>query len=105
MQNLLNAVKENLILEHDEDDVLLLGFITASIDYAEKFQHLQEGFYTANPMSPSTRQAVILMASHFYESRDGGATNTSYRGNSDSAGQTAMNTVNALLRMNREWKV
>lgn len=103
MQNLLTAVKENLILEHDEDDTLLLGFITASIDYAEKFQHLAEGYYAANPMPPSTRQAVILMASHFYESRDGTTANSGYRGGD--AGQTAMNTVNALLRMNREWKV
>ncbi len=68
---LLEKVKQNLIVTHNEDDALLEGFITAAISYAEGYQHLGTDFYTENTMSPTTEQGVIMLASHFYESRDG----------------------------------
>ena len=63
--------KKNLILEHDEDDELLENYITAAISYAESYQHLPEGIYKEKQMPPTTEQAVIMLTSHFYESRDG----------------------------------
>ena len=71
MDELLSKVKANLILEHTADDALLKSYITAAVSYAESYQHIPEGFYKENPMPPTTEQAVIMLSSHFYESRDG----------------------------------
>ena len=71
MDELLSKVKANLILEHTADDELLKSYITAAVSYAESYQHIPEGYYKENTMPPTTEQAVIMLSSHFYESRDG----------------------------------
>ena len=68
---LLEKVKRNLILQHAEDDALLQSYISAAVAYAESYQHLTEGHYAENQMPPTTEQAVVMLSSHFYESRDG----------------------------------
>jgi uncharacterized phage protein (predicted DNA packaging) len=103
MMEMLDKVKANLILEHDKDDELLSHFIKAAVNYAESYQHITEGTYTDNPMPPTTEQAVIMLASHFYESRDGST--AGFYADSVQAGQQVWNTVNMLLRLDREWKV
>lgn len=103
MGNLLEKVKKNLILEHSADDGLLQGYITAAVAYAESYQHIPEGTYTENPMPATTEQAVIMLASHFYESRDG-STGGFFSDNTN-ASQQVWNTVNLLLRLDREWRV
>lgn len=100
---LLAKVKANLILTHDEDDALLQSFITAAVNYAESFQHLPAGTYGENPIPPTTEQAIIMLASHFYESRDGST--AGFFGDSAQAGQQVWNTVNMLLRLERRWEV
>jgi uncharacterized phage protein (predicted DNA packaging) len=100
---LLEKVKKNLILEHDEDDELLENYITAAISYAESYQHLPEGIYKEKQMPPTTEQAVIMLTSHFYESRDGST--GGFFADSALAGQQVWNTVNLLLRLDRDWKV
>ena len=79
MDTLLEKVKANLILEHSADDALLQGYIA------------------------TTEQAVIMLASHFYESRDGST--GGFFADNVQAGQQVWNTVNLLLRLDREWKV
>lgn len=103
MDNLLSKVKENLILEHSADDSLLKSYITAAVSYAESYQHRPAGTYKENTMPPTTEQAVIMLASHFYESRDG-STGGFFADNSQAATQV-WNTVNLLLRLDRDWKV
>lgn len=103
MEELLTKVKQNLILEHTADDALLNSYITAAVSYAESYQHIPEGFYKSNPMPPTTEQAVIMLSSHFYESRDGST--GGFFADSVQAGQQVWNTVNLLLRLDREWKV
>ena len=103
MNALLTKVKANLILEHDADDALLMGYIEAAVSYAESYQHLTAGTYGAAPMPPTTEQAVIMLASHFYESRDGST--GGFFADSVQAGQQVWNTVNLLLRLDRNWKV
>ena len=71
MSTLLEKVKANLILDHSEDDELLQRLIDAAVAYAESYQHLTTGTYEAAAMPATTEQAVIMLASHFYESRDG----------------------------------
>jgi uncharacterized phage protein (predicted DNA packaging) len=100
---LLEKVKANLILEHSEDDELLQLYITTAIKYAESYQHLSENFYADNQMPPTTEQAVIMLSSHFYESRDG-STGGFYLDNVQAA-EKVWNTVNPLLRLDRDWKV
>lgn len=103
MDTLLEKVKANLILAHSADDELVERFITAAISYAESYQHIAEGYYTENAMPATTEQAVIMLASHFYESRDGST--GGFFANNVNAGKQVWNTVNLLLRLDREWRV
>jgi len=103
MDNLLEKVKSNLILTHDEDDDLLEGYITAAIAYAESYQHLPDGYYATHAMSATTVQGVVMLSSHFYESRDG-STGGFFADNVNAA-QQSMDTIHLLLRMDRDWKV
>lgn len=103
MDTLLDKVKANLILEHSEDDELLELYIKSAVSYAESYQHISEGYYSENPMPPTTEQAVIMLASHFYESRDGST--GGFFADNVQAGQQVFNTVNLLLRLDRNWKV
>lgn len=100
---LLEKVKANLILSHDEDDALLQSFIDAAVNYAESYQHRQSGHYSNAEMTPTTEQAVIMLASHFYESRDGST--GGFFADSVQAGQQVYTTVNMLLRLDRNWEV
>lgn len=93
-------VKQNLILNHDEDDTLLSSFITAAISYAEGYQKKADGFYKENLMHPTTEQAVIMLSSHFYESRDG-STGGFFADNVEASKQV-WNVVNMLLRLNKD---
>ena len=103
MDALLNKVKQNLILEHSEDDDLLRSYIAAAISYAEGFQHIPAGSYQVDPMPPTTEQAVIMLATHFYESRDGST--GGFFSDNVQAGQRVWHTVNLLFRLDRDWKV
>ena len=103
MDELLQKVKQNLILSHTADDELLKGYITAAVSYAESYQHMEAGYYTDHAMPPTTEQAVIMLSSHFYESRDGST--GGFFADNVQAGQQVWNTVNLLLRLDRDWKV
>lgn len=103
MDTLLEKVKANLILEHTADDALLQMYITAAVSYAESYQHIEKGYYTVNQMPPTTEQAVIMLSSHFYESRDGST--GGFFADNVQAGEQVWNTVNLLLRLDRDWKV
>lgn len=100
---LLTKVKENLIITFNDDDSLILSFINAAISYAESYQHITEGTYNVLPMSATTVQAIVMLASHFYESRDGST--GGFFANSTDASDQVWKTVNLLLRMDRNWKV
>ena len=103
MEELLQKVEKNLLLEHSEDDELIKGYITAAVAYAESYQHLPENYYSENTMPPTTEQAVIMLSSHFYESRDGST--GGFFADNVQAGQQVWTTVNLLLRLDRRWKV
>ena len=101
--DLLLRVKANLIITHDEDDALLENLIKSAVDYAESFHHLENGSYETKPMPPATEQGVIMLASNFYESRDGST--AGFFADSAQAGQQVWDVVNNLFRMGREFKV
>ena len=105
---LLPKVKAHLILTHDQDDELLKGFIRAAISYAENYQKKPEGTYSRKrKLSPKlwsylTEQAVVMLSSHFYESRDGST--GGFFGDNVPAGQQVMKTVNTLLALDKDWR-
>ena len=103
MEKLLTRVKENLILTHSEDDSLILSFIEAAVSYAESYQHIPAGHYKENEMPATTEQAVVMLSSHFYESRDGST--GGFFGDNVQAASQVWNTVNLLLRLDRRWQV
>jgi uncharacterized phage protein (predicted DNA packaging) len=100
---LIEKVKANLILQHNEDDELLQMYITAAVSYAESYQHIPSGHYADNAMPPTTEQAVIMLASHFYESRDGST--GGFFADNVQAGQQVWTTVNLLLRLDKNWSL
>lgn len=102
-QDLLQRVKDNLIITFEDDDSLILGFIAAAISYAESYQHYEQKYYENNECSENTRLAIVMLASHFYESRDGST--GGFFGDSVNASEQAMKTANTLLRIDRNWKV
>lgn len=103
MNTLLEKVKANLIISHNTDDTLISMYINAAVQYAESYQHLAAAYYATHTMPPTTEQAVVMLASHFYESRDGST--GGFFADSAAAGQQVWNTVNLLLRLDRDWKV
>ena len=101
--DLLEQVKNNLIVTFNDDDNLIISFISAAISYAEGYQHLEEGYYSSHEMTERTKQALIMLSTHFYESRDG-STGGFFADNTNASEQT-YKTVNRLLMLDREWKV
>lgn len=101
--DLLAQVKLNLIITFNDDDSLIASLISAAISYAEGYQHLDEGYYRTHEMSDRTKQAVIMLTSHFYESRDGST--GGFFADSTNASEQTYKAVNRLLMLDREWKV
>ena len=54
-------------------------------------------------MPPTTEQAVVMLASHFYESRDGST--AGFFNDNPNAAKQVWNTVDLLLRLDRRWRV
>ena len=101
--DLLDRVKFNLVISFDDDDALILAFINSAIAYAEGYQHLDDGYYKSNDMSENTKQAVVMLSSHFYESRDGST--AGFFSNNTNASEQVWKSVNRLLLLDRTWKV
>lgn len=107
----VSELKKNLILEGNSDDAFLSTLIDAAISYSEAYQHLADGYYTTTPegaeqppeMPARTKQAVIMLATHWYESRDGGT--GGFFADSHLVATQIETAVNNLLRLDRDWKV
>jgi hypothetical protein len=99
---LLEKLKKNLIIEHDQDDSLLLGFLMGAVSYAESKQKKPDGTFAREQMPPVTEQAVIMLASSFYESRDGST--AGFFADSTAAGAQSWETIDRLLMLDKDWK-
>ena len=99
-EDLLVPLKENLVVEHDADDPLLLRCLSSAISYAEGYQKKGPSFYQEHEMTESTRQAVIILASFFYESRDGST--AGFFSDSPQAATQVWETVKLLLQGDRD---
>lgn len=104
MDMLLERVKKNLIIDFTEDDGIISSYIAAALSYAEGYQHLERDYYKYhNTISEATIQAVVMLASHFYESRDGST--AGFFGDTQHAAAGVWTAVNRLLILDRKWKV
>lgn len=103
MNQLLDQVKANLQITFTDDDQLITSMIAAATSYATKYQHHPDSHYENNDMSATTRQGIVMLASHFYESRDGST--AGFWADKTDAARAVWQAVNALLRLDREWKV
>jgi hypothetical protein len=99
-EELLVKLKTNLIIQHSEDDTYLSLLLVTAVAYAEDYQKKSPGFYLEFPMRETTELAVIMLASHFYESRDGST--GGFFGDNVQAAAQAMETINFLLGMNKD---
>ena len=100
MNALLQKVKSNLILQHNEDDELLLSCIAAALNYAESYQKHK---YGRGKLPPSTEQAVVMLSSHFYESRDGST--AGFFADNVTAASQVWQTIHRLLSMEKRWQI
>lgn len=102
---MLELLMQNLVLQGASvgDMSLLQSQLVAAISYAEEYQHVGAGFYTVNPMPDTTRQAVIMLASHWYLSRDGST--GGFFADSPAAAERTMKSVHDLLSGQKEWKI
>jgi len=74
--------------------------IQAAVSYAESYQNISTGTYAClDDMPPTARQAVIMLASHWYESRDGST--GGFFGDRTQAADAVMTAVNRLLTLDR----
>ncbi|EFU82472.1 phage DNA packaging protein [Mobiluncus holmesii ATCC 35242] len=101
--DLVAQVKANLLITFNDDDQLIGALINAATSYACSFQHLPENHYETHDMSGATRQGIVMLASHFYESRDGST--AGFWADKPDAAKAVWNAVNNLLRLDRDWKV
>ena len=99
---LLELTKANLMISNTADDELISSYIDAAQAYAERHQHLDEGYYTANSATGATRQAIVMLASFYYESRDGGS--GGYFGESPAEAVQVMDTVDRILALGKDWR-
>ena len=99
---LLEKVKKHMIIEHDVDDDLILGFLLAAVSYAESKQKKPTGLFGTQRMPPQTEQAVMMLTTHFYESRDGGT--GGFFSDSASASERTWEAVNRLLMIDKDWR-
>lgn len=76
---------------------MLRSIISAALDYAMSYTKRKRWGRT---LPPSVEQAVIMLSSHFYESRDG-STGGFFADNTN-AGKAVWETVNRLLSMYKD---
>ncbi len=100
---MLDQLKKNLIQLDDNDDDLLCEILASAVSYAESNQNLPDGYYVTHTMPPTTRQAVIMLATHWYESRDGST--GGFFSDSTTAADSVIKAVKDLLTCNKEWKI
>jgi uncharacterized phage protein (predicted DNA packaging) len=71
----LSLVKQHLRVDHDDEDVLIQGYIDAAIAHVE--QHCDRELVAAVPVLPDQMgltkdvvQAVLLLVGHWYSNRE-----------------------------------
>jgi uncharacterized phage protein (predicted DNA packaging) len=100
---LLPKVKANLVIDFDTDNDLISRLIRSALSYAQLYQNkdFTECYADISDVPLSTEQAVIMLVTHWYESRDG--SNGGYFSNT--SGSEITKAVDRLLSASKEWVV
>lgn len=98
---LLDDVKANLRKVDNADDAEIARCISAATAYAEDFQNKPEGYYASHPMSETTRQAIVLLASHYFDSPDGAT--GGFMNDTPEAAKMVDRVVKDLLQLRKDW--
>lgn len=71
----LDLVKRQLVVEHDEDDLLIQGYLDAAVAHVE--QHCDRAIVDSSPVEPTqmlltndVKQAVLMLVAHWYANRE-----------------------------------
>ncbi|PHN56387.1 hypothetical protein AO286_25975 [Pseudomonas syringae] len=71
----LSLVKTHLRVDHDEEDVLIQGYVDAALAHVE--QHCDRILVEADPVLPEqmgftkdVHQAILLLVGHWYANRE-----------------------------------
>jgi len=104
INSLLPEVKANLIIPMTDttDDALILSEIRSALDWSLGYQR-RDLINFDGIIAPSTRQAVVMLASHMYESRDGST--AGFFGDNVGASNQVWETIKKLLVLNKKWEV
>lgn len=100
---LLPKVKENLNVDFDNDDEHILRLTHSAIEYAQRYQNkvYPQAYKTTADVPHSTVQGIIMLASHWYESRDGST--AGYFSNTQ--GSMVVQAAERLFSAHKDWKV
>jgi len=99
-EELLHPLKENLVVEHDADDPLMLRCLSSAISYAEGYQKKGPDHYQKSSDDRKHEAGVIVLASFFYESRDGST--AGFFSDSPDAAKQVWETVKLLLQGDKD---
>lgn len=102
---LLPKLKVNLVIGTDDtsEDDFLSDLIHAGIDYSQRYQNKDYTLDDYTEMPNATKQAVLMLATHFYESRD--LATGGYFNDTALAGSNARSAIDRLLSMHKDWQV
>lgn len=97
----LETVKAQLKIDHDNDDQLLREHMSNALSYAEQYQGKSYIGSAPNEMRGTTRQAILLLITSWYENRDG----VSARQTSANTKDPVIEAVNRLLYFDRSVRI
>ena len=104
----LKDLKRHCRVDTDDDNDLLRGYLNAAMSYAEQYQGknytVRKGSAALDKMRQTTRQAILMMVSYWYDNRDLSWTNTAQVSQTNSQDRT-MQAVNNLLYFDRVIRV
>jgi len=101
-KKLLPRLKQNLIIQDDTEDDFLLELILSALDYAQRYQNRDYSCRHFKDLPEITKQAVIMLATHFYESRD--AATGGYFADTALAGSNAREAIERMLALHKIWR-
>ncbi len=102
-KKLLPRLKQNLIIEDGSEDAFLTELILSALDYAQRYQNLDYSCNGFKSLPEITKQAVIMLATHFYESRD--AATGGYFADTALAGANAREAIERMLSLHKIWRI
>jgi len=89
--------------DYDEFDLARVdGLVRSAVAYAEKYQKAEPDSYQKDGITENEERAIIMLATHYYESPDGGAGGLF---STETSGKATWNVVHRLLYFDRRLRI